>query len=293
VYAVNENGDKSEVSSFTYDKQSGKLELLNQVSSNGADPCHIINDEKNVLTANYSGGTITILNKKYNGSLSDDSHVVRNEVHEKNEEKPRTCHVHMLQFSPDKKYLISSDLGSDYLHVFNYNGQSGTNPLSFKSSFRVKKGAGPRHFTFSPNGKFVYLLNELDGSLIAFKYNDGNLKLLQKTTVVERHFKGKISAAEIIISADGKFLYATNRGDANTISCFEIKENGKLKLLQTTSTLGKGPRNFTIDPSGNFLLIGHQYTNNIVVFKIDKATGLLTDSVKRLDLCSPVCLVFE
>ena len=124
-------------------------------------------------------------------------------------------------------------------------------------------------------------------------FDNGLLHLLQETTVVAKRFKGKTSAADIHFTDDGKFLYATNRGDANTISCFEVKSNGKLTLIETISTLGKGPRNFAIDPSGKFLLVAHQYTNNVVIFAINKTTGKLTDTGKRIELCSPVCLVFE
>ena len=201
--------------------------------------------------------------------------------------------MHMLQFSSDKKYLISSDLGKDYLYVYRYNPEEKTTILELSYFLKVKSGSGPRHFTFNADGKMMYLINELDGSLLVLSFNNGELKVIQETTIVDRKFKGKTSAADIKMSVDGKFLYATNRGDANTISCFEIKDNGKLKLIQTTSTLGKGPRNFTIDPSGKFLLVAHQYTNEVVIFSIDTTTGILTDSGKRITLCSPVCLVFE
>jgi 6-phosphogluconolactonase len=118
------------------------------------------------------------------------------------------------------------------------------------------------------------------------------LKKVSETTVVASDFKGEIGAADIHISPDGKFLYATNRGTANDISVFKIFKNGKLELIQKTSTLGKGPRNFTIDPTGNFLLVGHQYSNDVVIFKRDQKTGILTDTAKKIELCSPVCLVF-
>ena len=133
----------------------------------------------------------------------------------------------------------------------------------------------------------------MNGSLSTFNYNDGVLKKTGQTTVVAPDFKGKVSAADIHITPDGKFLYATNRGEANTISIFKVLENGNLESIGQTRTLGNGPRNFTIDPTGNFLLVGNQYTNNIVIFKIDTTTGMLTDTGKKIELCSPVCLVFS
>lgn len=293
VYSVNENGNDSQVSAFHFYSDSGNLQFLNSKSSEGNDPCHIINDDKYVFVANYSGGNITVFNKNDDGTIGRFKQIIKQTVQSASDDKPEVSHMHMLQFTADKKYLIASDLGKNYIYVYRYNPDGVEDVLEFSNFLRVKNGSGPRHFTFSPNGQFVYLLNELDGSLLVFKNNNGELKLLQENTIVAKKFKGKTAAADIHITADGKFLYATNRGDANTISCFEIKKNGKLKLLQTTSTLGKGPRNFAIDPSGKFLLVAHQYTNDVVIFTIDKTRGTLTDSGKRIALCSPVCLVFE
>jgi 6-phosphogluconolactonase len=293
VYSVNENGNDSQVSAFHFYSDSGNLQFLNSKSSEGNDPCYIINDDKHVLVANYSGGNITVFNKNADGTIGKFKQIMKHQVKSADDSKPEWSHMHMLQFTADKKHLIASDLGKDFLYVYRYNPEAASNVLELAYFVKTEKGSGPRHFTFSTDGKFLYLLNELDGSLLAFSINNGELQELQKTTVVDKKFKGKTAAADIHIAADGKFLYATNRGDANTISCFEIKKNGKLKLVQTTNTLGKGPRNFTFDPSGKFLLVAHQYTNEIVIFTIDKTTGILTDSGKRIALCSPVCLVFE
>ena len=136
------------------------------------------------------------------------------------------------------------------------------------------------------------MLQELDGSLTTFSYKNGTLKKVQETKVVDSDFTGQVGAADIHISPDRKFLYATNRGTANDISCYKIQKNGHLELVERVPTLGKGPRNFAIDPTGNFLLVAHQYTNDVVIFTIDKISGKLTDLGKRIELCSPVCLVF-
>lgn len=293
VYSVNENGNDSQVSAFRFYSDSGNLQFLNSKSSEGNDPCNIITDEKNVFVANYTGGNCTVFSKNEDGTIGKYKQIVKHDVQTVQTDKPETSHLHMLQFSADKKYLIASDLGKDYLYVYRYNPEEKLDVLELSYFLKVKPGSGPRHFTFSSDGKMMYLINELDGSLMVLSFNNGELKVIQETTIVDRKFKGKTSAADIKMSADGKFVYATNRGDANTISCFAIKDNGKLKFVQTTSTLGKGPRNFTIDPSGKFLLVGHQYSNEVVIFSIDKSTGMLTDSGKRIALCSPVCLVFE
>jgi 6-phosphogluconolactonase len=210
-------------------------------------------------------------------------------INEKRQEAP---HAHMVCFSPDKKYVLANDLGTDKVYVYQYNANAASDVLKLKSSFDLKSGSGPRHLIFSKDGKFVFVLQELDGSITSLSYNDGILKKLSETTVVSADFKGDIGAADIHISPDGKFLYATNRGTANDISVFKISNKGSLEFVQRTSTLGKGPRNFNIDPTGNFLLVGHQYTNEIVIFKRDKTTGMLAATGKKIDLCSPVCLVF-
>lgn len=293
IYAVNENGKESTVSSFTFDPVSGKPRGINKVDSKGADPCYIINDDANVIVANYSGGNISVFGKNQDGSLTEAKQVIQHYGKGANTERQEKAHVHMVYFSPDKKYVLSNDLGTDKVYVYNYNPAAATDVLTLKDSVSVKSGSGPRHLTFSKNGKYVYLLQELDGSLTTFSYADGKLTQVNETTILAEGYKGTFSSADIHVSPNGKFLYASNRGDANNITIFKISGKGKkLKLKGQVSTLGKGPRNFAIDPTGKFLLVAHQYTNDIVIFKINKWKGTLTDTKKRFDLCSPVCLVF-
>lgn len=292
VYSVNENGLESSVSSFGYKSSTGKLSFINKQSSKGADPCYIINDDKNVIVANYSGGNISVFGKNPDGSITEAKQVVQHFGKGINAQRQEGPHVHMVHFSPDKKYVLSNDLGNDMVYSYQYNSNAVSGILKIKDSVSVKAGSGPRHLTFSNDGKFVYLLQELDGALTVFSYSNGILKKIDETTILAKDFNGSFSSADIHISPDGKFLYASNRGDANDISIFKILKNGKLEPKGQTSTLGKGPRNFVIDPSGNFLLVAHQYTNDIVIFKRNKTTGAITDTGKKIALCSPVCLVF-
>lgn len=293
VYAVNENGGESTISSFGFDSVSGKPSFINKESSKGADPCYIINDDQNVIVANYSGGNISVFGKKQDGGLTEAKQVVQHYGNGTNADRQEKAHVHMVYFSPDKKYVLSNDLGNDKVYVYNYNPTATTEVLTLKDSVSVKAGSGPRHLTFSKKGKYVYLLQELDGSLTTFSYADGNLTQINETSILAKDFKGAFSSADIHISPNGKFLYASNRGEANTISIFKILKKGKLELKGEVSTLGKGPRNFVIDPTGKFLLVAHQYTNDIMIFKIHKRKGTLTDTGKKIDLCSPVCLIFS
>jgi len=292
VYSVSENDNKSSVSAFGFNSKSGKLDFINYQSPNGMNPCYIINDDKNVITANYSSGSISVLGKNNDGSIGEVKQVVQHTGKGINVKRQEAPHAHMVYFSPDKKYVLANDLGTDKVYSYQYNPNSASEVLKLKSSFDVKPGSGPRHLIFSKEGKIVYVLQELDGTITSFSYAKGMLKKVSETTVVAPEFKGDVSAADIHVSPDGKFLYATNRGTANDISVFRILKKGKLEFVQRTSTLGKGPRNFNIDPTGNFLLVGHQYTNEIVVFKRDKKTGSLSATGKKIELCSPVCLVF-
>lgn len=292
IYSVNETGPESMVSAFGFDAKSGKLDLINKQSSKGADPCYIINDDKNVIVANYSGGNISVFGKNSDGSLTEAKQVIQHFGKGINAQRQEGPHVHMVHFSPDNKYVLANDLGNDKVYSYAYNPNAATDILQIKDSLAVKSGSGPRHLTFSKDKKFVYLLQELDGTLSVFSYAKGVLKKIDETTILAKDFKGTFSSADIHISPDGKFLYASNRGEANDISIFKILKNGKLEAKGHISTLGKGPRNFVIDPSGNFLLVGHQYTNEIVIFKRDKATGSLADTGKRIALCAPVCLIF-
>ena len=293
LYSVNEDGKNSTVSAFKYTPATGKLDFLGKKDSKGADPCYIINDDKNVIVANYSGGSVAVFEKKPDGSLSDAIQVIKHTgTTGPDKARQEDPHVHMVYFSPDKKYVFVNDLALDKIFMYSYNPGGGANTLKLKESVSVKPGSGPRHLVFNPNGTFVYLLQEMDGSLTAFNYANDKLEQLQQTTVESDNFMGKNGGADIHFTKDGKYLYATNRGDANTITVFRVHSNGLLNIVQQISTQGSGPRNFTLDPNDNFVLIGNQNTNNITIFKRDKTTGMISDTGKKIDICSPVCLVF-
>ena len=294
AYAVNETGNTSSVSAFQYDIKTGNLTFLNKVDSHGADPCFITVDDQNVIVANYSGGSLAVFSRHTDGSVSEAIQVIKHTGKSIDPQgRQESAHVHMTKFTPDHKYLVVNDLGEDQTYLYNYNPVGKEKTLTQKSVIKATPGTGPRHITFSPNGKFAYLAHEFNGAVSVFAYANGSLRKMQEINTTTKDFKGKIDGADIHISPDGKFLYETNRGDANSISAFAILSNGKLKFIETVSTLGKGPRNFSIDPSGKFLLVGHQYSNNVVIFNRNKTTGKLTDSGNRIDVGAPVCLVFD
>jgi 6-phosphogluconolactonase len=293
VYAVNENDSESTVSSFAYNAKSGKLTFLNKNDSIGAAPCYLINDHQNVIVANYAGGSIAVFKKMPNGSISNVQQLIQHEGKGVNESRQEKAHVHMVYFSPDKKFVLCNDLGLDKVFVYKYEPDSESEILILKETIDVKAGSGPRHSIFDNSGKFLYLIHELDETLTTFSYNEkGSLKLINQTNITPENCKEANSAAAIKNSPDGNFLYVTDRGGANLISIYKILENGNLKLIDQASTLGENPRDLAIDPLGNYLLIGHEDTHNITIFKRDKLTGKLTDTNQKIEICSPVCLNF-
>jgi 6-phosphogluconolactonase len=295
VYAVNETNGAvpGRVSAFSFDKKSGKLHFLNTHLSGGDDPCYVaLNaDGKWLAVANYSGGSAAIFPVNKNGSLQPYAQLIQDSVSSINKDRQEKAHVHETVFSPDNKYLFTPDLGMDKIMIYKFNS-SAKRPLkpSLPPYVEVKAGSGPRHITFHPNKKFVYLINELSGFVVAYNYKDGKFSELQNISAHPEEFKGVIGSSEIDTSPDGKFLYVSNRGEENTITIFSINSvSGKLNLVGYQPT-GKGPRHFMIDPTGKFLLVANQDSDNVVIFKRDKITGLLTATGEEIKVPKPVCL---
>lgn len=294
IYNVNENGESSGITAFHLDQKGGKATRISSADSKGKDPCYILTDKNHIFVANYSSGTIAVYERnEKDGSIGEFKQLITHTGKSIDPQRQTSAHVHQVLFTPDQKYIISNDLGEDQIYIYAYNANSKGDVLTPKTIVKTSPGTGPRHLAFSPNGKFAYLTHEFNGAINVYSYHDGTLTKLQEVSTVAKDFKGKIDGADIHVSADGKFLYQTNRGNANAISVFEISPAGLLNHMETVSTLGKGPRNFTIDPSGNFLLVAHQNTDNVVIFKRDQRTGKLSDTGQRINLGAPVCLVFN
>ena len=291
VYSVNESTDGSAANAFTFDKKTGKLTKINSVYTKSDGPCYISVSEKNVFTANYGGGSLSVFGRNSDGSLTPVLQVIQHVGKSINIERQNEPHVHQVIVSPDQKYVIVNDLGTDKVTVYTYYPDSKTNVLIPFDTLSVKPGSGPRHAVFSKDGKKLYLVHEIDGTVSVLSMKEGILSLLYQTSLVK---KDKVinRAADIHLSADEKFLYATNRGTANDITCFSVDKDGKLNYLQQVATGGDGPRNFAITPDDQYIFVAHQNTDNIVIFKRDIKSGLLTDTGKQINVGAPVCLKF-
>lgn len=295
VYAVSEGGPGKGVNAYAFDMATGKLTFLNSASSGGNGPCYISVDEEKttVFAGNYGGGSLSATKLKRDGSLGVDNQVIQHEGSGVNKSRQDKPHVHAVVLSPDEKYLLVPDLGTDKVNIYRFNPDD-TQPLSPASPAyaSVNPGGGPRHLAFHPNGKYAYLILEMQGAIAAFDYKDGKLEEKQTITMLAPGFSGKIGAADIHVSPDGKFVYGSNRGEANEIVVYAVGDDGRLTLAGRQSSLINTPRNFAIDPTGNFLLAANQNGNDIVIFKRDKKTGLLSPTGKTIQVDKPVCLKF-
>ncbi|WP_168793078.1 lactonase family protein [Paraburkholderia aromaticivorans] len=305
LYAVNEmpgdNGPATQrggISAFRFDAASGQLTFLNKVSSDGNDPCYLSlsPDGKYLLTANYSvaadpGGSFAVFPLQADGQLGASVLTVHHEGGGPVKGRQDNSHVHSTVFSPDGHYLFAQDLGADKLYSYRYT-PDGSRGLFGPTDWRYnqeKAGSGPRHLVFGAEGKHAYLTSEMAATVSTFNYNDGKLTQVQTLPLTEPGFKGAVGAAAIHLSPDGRFLYATNRGDANDIVIFSVDPtNGHLKKVGHQSSMGKSPREFAIDPTGNWLIVGNQNSDTVYVFKRDQQSGLLEANPKRFEIGSPV-----
>lgn len=290
LYSISERGVNSSISAYSFNKTNGKMSFINRVNGKGADPCYVAVSDQHVITANYSGGNVSVFGRNADGSLTEAIQSVQHFGKSINAQRQTKPYVHQTIFSPDHHFVLVNDLGTDYITSYRYNNTSNEKVLTVTDSLKVKAGSGPRHSVFSKSGKFMYVIHELDGTISVVGFSDGKLTLLDETTVVRKE-NLQTGAADIHISPDGKFLYATNRGTANDISCFKILNNGKLEYVQQISVSGIGPRNFAVTKDGLFVLVANQKSNQIVLFKRNKATGVLTETNLKINLQAPVCLV--
>ena len=300
LYAVNEVGDylgkpSGAVSAFKIDPLTHDLRLLNEQATQGADPCHLSVDSRKrmLLVANYTGGNVSVFPLRSDGTLGMVAEVKQHEGSGPKEQQ-KGPHAHCVIFDRSERYAFASDLGIDKVMIYRVDRATGKLTPAKQPFVELKPGAGPRHLSFHPSGKFLYVISELDSTMSAFNYNEreGTLTLIDTVSTLPSDFTGTSYCADVHVSPSGEFLYGSNRGH-NSIVVFAIdQQTGRLTLVEHVSTEGNWPRNFTIDPTGRFLLVANQRSDNVVVFSIDATTGRLKPTGVNEAIPSPVCLRF-
>lgn len=292
VYAVNENSQGA-ISSFGWNADRTKLNLIGQQPSEGQHPCYItLNEDTNLLAAaNYSSGNIVVYKVSKDGRIEGDSQVKTHEGKGPVMPDQASARAHCVQFDAHAKYLYAVDLGIDQVLVYPIDDQG--NLGASQVALALEKGDGPRHLIFHPTKNLVFLVNELSSSVVTAKVNpeNGTMVVVDKKSTLPTGYKGKNASADIHLSSNGKFLYASNRGH-NSIAVFSASEDGSLQLLDNTSVEGDWPRNFVLSPNEKFLLVANQNSNNITVFSVDAKNGLLGFTGNQIALSKPVSLNF-
>jgi len=301
LFAVNENGPGQtdvvgKVSSFAIDPKTHAVSFINQIDSKGEEPTHsnLSLDGRFLFVANYAvhpdpGGSLAVVPVGKDGKLSPVAQTATHEASKVNPERQASSHVHSAVPTPDGKYLIAMDLGADKMFVFNYDGKKNQPLTPAKTpSVDLPPGSGPRHLLFSKDGKHAWLTMEMSAQVAVFDYHDGGFKRTALVDLANKDGQQYRAAGGLHTSPDGKFLYVANRGEANELVVFSIDpSNGQLKEVQRRSVEGKEPREFSFDPSGHFVLIANQKSNQIVTVRVDPKTGLLGETVQKVDFDSP------
>ncbi len=289
IYSVNEN-DEGRISAFKYNRSSGSLSFLNQQSNNGSAPCYVSIDQtgKWLFAGNYSSGNLTVHPIAPNGSIGIMQQVVQHHGSGPNKDRQESAHVHCTYVSPDNRFLYVPDLGIDQVMIYPFNAQTGKLDTAQSSAINIAAGGGPRHMVFTKNGKFGYIIEELSGAITVVARNGNQHAILQQMNNLPAQYNG--ASADIHLSPDERFLYTSHRGNS-TIQIHKVNtQTGRLHFIGEQSTLGDFPRNFTIHPSGKWLLAANQRSNDITIFKRNVQTGLLTGMQQRITVPTPVCL---
>lgn len=295
IHAKTFGGKENEhVAAFQVVGRTGELKFLNRQSAEGTAACYLDVDRtgKSVLVANYSSGSVASLPVKGDGSLGEKAAFFQHAGSSVNPQRQKEPHAHCIVVSPDNKYAFAADLGTDQILCYKLDPVTSKLTPNKTPFAKSPAGAGPRHLTFHPNGKRVYVINELLNSVTVFDYAADAGTLTEKQTIptLPADFKGTSHCADLKITPDGKFLYGTNRGH-DSIACYGIGDDGKLALVAIEPSLGKGPPNLVITPDGAWLLCANMPGNNVAVFAIDAKTGKLKSAGEPVAQTSPSCIM--
>lgn len=295
LYAL-QSGDNGKVKAFSIDTETKQLTLLNEQPSGGDGPCHISLDAegKHLLVANYASGSAAVFPIENDGSLAPSSAQVQHHGSSITS-RQQGPHAHSINLSPDNAYAYAADLGLDKIMIYKFNDQTGQLIANDPPFVQLKPGAGPRHLTFDAQARFVYVINELDATITVFNYHaaDGALTEVQTIPTLPADFTGINLCAEVKIHPNGNFLYGSNRGHDSIVIYRIDEQDGQLTLIGFQAEGIDEPRNFNIDASGKYCLVGNQDINNVALFTIDPNSGLLTPTTSTLDIGKPICIQFR
>jgi 6-phosphogluconolactonase len=294
LYSVIKDDEKGGLASFEIDRDNYKLKPLNCSFTDGKSPCHVIldNDNNYAFTSNYHKAELISYKIASDGSIETSLDTIQHVGSGPNKLRQETAHIHFANFTPDGRYLYTIDLGLDKLSV--YSLKDGILKEISDKSINLKPGSGPRHMDFHPNGNFAYIITELSSEVITLKYNgfNGSFEVIQYVSMLPENCSVESAGGAIHISANGNFLYTSNRG-YDSITVFSVDSNsGDLNFLSNIKLTGKSPRDFSISPSGKFLIVANQDTSNVELYSINKVTGELTYLNISESIPNPVCIKF-
>jgi 6-phosphogluconolactonase len=293
LYAVGE-GDGGTIVAFRRDPATGDLVEINRQSTGGGGPCYVSVDAtgRYALVANYGSGSVAALPIGADGALGEATSVVQHEGSGPFEGRQEGPHAHMIAPTPDGRFVLATDLGAD--EVITYRLDEGSGQLERVSAMTTAPGAGPRHFAFAPNGRTVYVINELDNTLLTCDYDPetGTLETRQAISTLPEGYDEESYCAHVLVSPDGRFVYGSNRGH-DSIAAFVVSgDDGEVDLIGLAPTRGSFPRHFALDPDGSRLLVANQNSDNLAILARDPETGLLSEENVVEGVPSTVCLLF-
>lgn len=289
-------GDKENdfAAAFTIDHSTGNLKRLNKQSARGTTSCYLDVDPsgKTVVVANYSSGSVAAFPVQKDGSLGEAASFVQHSGSSIDPKRQKGPNAHSIEVSPDGRFALSADLGIDKVQIYQLDAaKAKLTPNEAQPFVKITAGSGPRHLTFHPKGKHVYVINELSNTVTVFDYAADSGKLTERQTIstLPADFTGTSYCADLKITPDGQFLYGTNRGH-DSVAVYRIGDDGKLTLIEIKESLGKGPQNLLITPDGGWLICANMPGNNAVVFRIDKESGKLSANGEAIEIPIPSCV---
>ncbi|MBE7119079.1 lactonase family protein [Bacillus cereus] len=293
LYSVAKDNGLGGIASFFICNKTGNLDLINTQLLEGASPCHLSVDRENstVVAANYHKGIVeSYVVKQNDGSVNATTAIVEHKGSGPNKERQEKAHAHYVNFTPDENYVVAVDLGMDKVITYKESDRK----LIEINGLSVKPGSGPRHLVFHPNEQLAYVMTELSSEIIVLQYDakSGSFKEKQYISTLPEEYSQDSYGSAVQISSDGKFVYAANRGH-NSIVVFRVNEhNGELTFVETISTEGDWPRDFSLDPTERFLIAANEKSNTLTLFTRDELTGKLTLVQTGINVPEPVCVKF-